>query len=895
MSPVHRDRWRELEPLLDELLDLENDARQSRLHELRDQDAELAGELAALLEAEEDATSMFDAPLEPPTVAGVGELRRADRRLGSTVAGYTLIRRLGEGGMATVYLAEKPDAEFDHRVAIKLLKTDAPGDALMMRFQDEQRILAALNHSNIARFFDGGLTDDGQPYIVMEWIDGTPIDRYCDRHRLGLEARLELFETVCRAVEHAHHNLIVHRDLKPSNILVTDAGVVKLLDFGVAKLLDPEVDSNHGPGTLTSMYGAPMTPEYAAPEQFSGGAITTAADVWALGIVLYGLLTGTRPFETRAQLPHQIAATVLGTEPLRPSTAVQKPRRSESDAEPDPELLAEARSSTPNRLAQRLRGDLDTIVLTALRKEPQRRYGSVEQLREDINRHRRHLPINARTESWPYLASRFLRRNWGRVAATAGVFLLLVGALTVALTERHQARREAAIAERVSDFMVELFRTSDPKYGREGSVTAADLLEEGARRVDSELGNEPELHARMLMVIGDSFIALGEADRAFDLLRQAEAVWRRTLGPTGDETLAARCTIASIHGLQGNLDRAEAIYAELLEISHRHEIAPEVAATISNDYGLLMVERGEPEKAVALYEEALGHHRRNGSLESQDAIRTRNNLAMAFRLMGRNDEAEAGLREVLSMQRAMYDEPHPDIANTINNLAAARRRQGDLGDAERLYRAALEQRREIYGDIHPDVAQSINNIGSILYYRDDIDGAADHFEQAYEVWREFFGGDHPRVADGLTNLGALRRRQGRLDEAVELHRRAADMQARLHGPTNRLHGVALYRLGSSLSAQSDWTEARRALQQAHTILTTELGEAHPRTVAANVALAEAHAASGSVVNARALLEATATAVADDEKLTAEVAAALQSLQASADSATLSTQPPPSLH
>jgi serine/threonine protein kinase/tetratricopeptide (TPR) repeat protein len=880
MSPLHRDRWPEIDPLLDELLDASEASRRTRLNDIRTEDPELAEELEHLLRAEESSLAMFDSPVEPPTIDG-GDARSDDRRLGSTVAGYTLVRRLGEGGMGTVYLAEKPDEDFHHRVAVKLLRTDGPGDALMRRFRDEQRILAALNHPNIARFYDGGLTEDRHPYIVMEWIDGTPIDRYCDENELDLDARLELVETVCRAVDHAHHNLIVHRDLKPSNVLVTSDGTVKLLDFGVAKLLDPDDGDDREPGTLTSMYGAPMTPEYAAPEQFSGGAITTAVDVWALGVVLYQLLTGNKPFDTRARLLHEIAASVLSKEPSRPSTAVRTQVSTGTEPPATTHRIARSRATTPQRLAQRLRGDLDTIVLTALRKEPERRYGSVEQFREDISRHRRHLPINARTESRLYVAGRFIRRNWGRVAVGATVFALLVGALAVALGERQQARREAAIAERVTDFLVELFRTSDPKYGSEGSVTARDLLEEGARRIDSELGSEPELHARMLMVIGDSFIAVGDYDRALELVDQAESAWQATPGEHDDDILATRNTRAYIHAVRGDLDRAESIYKELLQHLETHDTRPDVAATITNDYGLLLVDRGIPDAAAAMYEAALEHHQRGNSLASQDAIRVRNNLAMAHRLLGHNEKAEEGLREVLAMQRAMFDEPHPDIANTINNLAAARRRLGDLEGAEALYRSALEQRRAIYGEIHPDVAQSLNNIGSILYYRNDLDGTADHFERAYEIWREYYGGDHPRVADGMTNLGSLRRRQGRYDEAVALHRRAAEMQARLQGIDSHLYGLALVRLGGSLAGAGRWGEARETLEDGRECLVSALGEDHPRTVAATIALAEADAELGRPDAARALLESTLTVVGDDAEQADQVQQAIDDLASDA--------------
>lgn len=866
---MSRARWHELEPLLDELLELEGPARDRRLAELAGGDDGLREDLRSLLDGADDPPSILQSPFEDPAIE---RPPANDPRIGASVGGYRLVRRLGQGGMATVYLGERDDGAFEHRVAVKLVRSDVSGGAILRRFQEEQRILAGLSHPNVARLYGGGLTDDGQPFIVMELVEGTPLTAYCDRERLGVDRRLELFEAACAAVEYAHGNLVVHRDLKPSNILVTADGAVKLLDFGIAKLLEGEAA---GAGTLTSMYGHPMTPEFAAPEQFSGGQVTTASDVYSLGVVLYELLTGGRPHGAGPRLPHEIAAAVLETEPARPSLAVGRSARAEAGTEPGAEQAAAAmRATSPQRLAHRLRGDLDTIVLKALRRDPGRRYPSVSALREDLERHRRHLPIRARRESWPYLAVRFAQRHAVAVGLSAVMLASLVGGLAMSIAGQRAARLEAATSERVSQFLVELFRASDPTYGRSGSMTAEDMLDEASARLEATLDEDPAIRARLLQTIGESYQGIGVYDRAEELMTASSELLAEVRGGDHAETLAARNALAGLYRMSGRLDEAEAVYDELIKLADAGGMDRTLELTVANDYGVLLRERGRPAEAEALYRRALDIFRRLGTERTQEAARTRSNLAMAVRQQGRLEEAETLLREALEIQRATVGEPHGDVATALNNLAAVVRRRGDLERAAELYREALEQRVRVHGARHPAVAQSLNNVGFVLYQQGEVDAALSSIRDAYAIWSEVYDGDHLQLYTALSNLGSICRRQQRWDEGDGYLRRATEMVERIQGPGHPEVASALIRRGGLLVEAQRPREAVASLERALEIRRSALGDGHEDTVEAALEVAAARRAAGDRRGAAATLEPFAEATAGDEGLHAEVVAAL---------------------
>jgi serine/threonine protein kinase len=445
-----------------------------------------------------------------------------------------LVSVLGRGGAGTVFLGERADRQFSGKVAVKVVDRSQAAD-LGKRFRAERQILASLNHPNIARLIDAGETDDGQPYLVMEYVEGQPLDQYCDERKLDLRKRLKLFIDICGAVQYAHQNLIIHRDLKPANILVTADGTVKLLDFGIAKLL------NHGNGSntvseLTRMNERLLTPEYASPEQIIGGAVTTASDVYSLGIVLYRLLTGLRPYDlsgVTSQL--EMERSICVADPPRPSLNLQRAMLSGPvEGEPTVAVLALARSMSPERLRRRLVGDIDAIVMRALRKEPQHRYSSVERLVADIRHYLENEPVQARQGNWVYYTQRFVRRHTTAVAASAGFLIFLTGVAIVMSIQRQsiaaaleRATHDRERAEQVSEFMLDVFSAADPFVNAGKEPTARALLDQAARNIQGDLSQQPEVRARLLEAIGRSYRRMGQPGRAVAYLQDSLRLQRQ--------------------------------------------------------------------------------------------------------------------------------------------------------------------------------------------------------------------------------------------------------------------------------------------------------------------------------------------------------------------------------
>src|SRR5690606_33623906 len=467
MDGLTRERWQLLRVLLDQALDLPPERRDAFLSEACGDDAALRAELEALLEAEARAGTLLESPVAERAGELVEQLVQAapepDALLGHQVGAYRLLHEIGRGGMGSVYLAERMDGQFEQRVAVKLLRRGLDTDDVLRRFLAERQILASLSHPQIAHLLDGGATPDGRPYLVMEYVEGEPIDVYCDARRLTIVERLARFLGVARAVQYAHRNLGVHRDLQPANILVTAQGGVKLLDFGIAKLLEAGGEAESEQHTLAGF--RMMTPEYASPEQVRGEAVTTASDVYQLGLLLYELLAGDRPYRLAGRSPSEIERVICQEQAPRPSTTLLPRRGTDSGGDPvprtTPEQAAAARRTTPQRLHRQLRGDLDAIISTALRKEPQERYASAEALVEDLERWLAGQPVRARGDAWTYRARRFAgRHRWALSAAAAFVLLLGAYAATVSVQASRvrralaQARLEAEKSAEVTEFLI---------------------------------------------------------------------------------------------------------------------------------------------------------------------------------------------------------------------------------------------------------------------------------------------------------------------------------------------------------------------------------------------------------------------------------------------------------
>jgi serine/threonine-protein kinase len=655
------------------------------------------------------------------------------RRLGP----YRLVRELGRGGMGTVFLAERDDRELDQRAAIKLLHRGLETAEIVARFRAERQILARLDHPSIARLFDGGTTEDGRPYFVMELIEGRPIDTYCDEERLPVRARLALVLQVLDAVREAHRNLIVHRDIKPSNVLVTADGRPKLLDFGVAKILDPE-----GAPDLTHLGSSrPMTLAWASPEQVRGEPVTTATDVYALGVLLYRLLTGRHPSPVEAKPAREVERPILEHRPERPSAAC--PSRS---------------------LARQLRGDLDTIVLAALAKEPAERYGSVERLAEDLTLHLQGRPITFRPTPWPARAVKFVRRHrWG-VAAAALILALGVsfaGSLTV-LSAR--TARERDRATRVASLLVDLFEIADERRG--SSITARELLDQGTDRVLHRLQKQPETQGTLLRTLGRLYSQLGLYDRAVEVLQKSVAV-ERGRGEVHPELVQALRDLGRALAEGGRFAEAEPVFREVLAAAERLYPADHEEVAISvNNYALVEHDLGRYAAAEPLYRRAVELERQGGGEAARDGV-ARSNHALLLIDLGRYAEAAREYREILAAREEASPPEPTEIADVLEYLAQAEEGAGRLADAEADARRSLALRERYLPPDDRDISRSRNVLGAVLRDRGALAAAEPLLRQALADRRRLLGPDHAEVAGSLEDLGDLLVVQGRYAEAEE--------------------------------------------------------------------------------------------------------------------------------
>ena len=751
------ERWQQLDTLFRSALQVDEARRAEFLEQSCAGDSELFEELQSLLDADHQAGDS----LEQAVAAEAARMEHRDlaSREGEVIGAYEVVRLLGKGGMGTVYLARRADRKYRKNVAIKVLKRGMDSDEIVGRFLQERQILAGFEHPNIARLIDAATTDDGLPCLIMEYVDGLPVDQYCRLNELDLAQRLALFSTICSAVQAAHRNLIVHRDLKPSNILVTTDGVAKLLDFGIAKLLHPStVDTAvSNPGVRA------LTPDYASPEQLRGDTITTASDVYSLGILLYRLLTGRVPYRSPHHFGPEVEQMARDREPLRMSAMVSNgavEETPESDALNEPaDALFEG--SSVQKLAKKLVGDLDTIVAKALNREPADRYPSVEALAEDIRRHLQGRPIVARPPSLAYRARKFVTRHRAGVAAAVLVLLTLVAGIVatthqahIARLERARAEAEKERAEMVSSFLEDLFQTADPNQAPE-ALTARQMLDRGAERLSRTSRRQPEVQARLMDTVGRSYQGLGLYDRARDFLGQA------------------------------------------LEIRRRSGTALDIADSLDNLGGVLQDLADYPGAADS-FRRALELRRETLGDRHVLIAESLNNLAQAHLAMGDHGTAEPLLRQALELKLELLGPHRLTVAVAYNNLAGAVSARGDYDAASELFRRALELRIELLGEQHPAVAESLGNLGSSLYRRHRYGEAEPYFRRALELRRRLFGPHHPVVARSLSNLANVLIVLDRHDEAEPMLREALAMKTDLLGAEHPSLVTTLIGLGQVL-------------------------------------------------------------------------------------------------
>ncbi len=692
------------------------------------------------------------------------------------VGPYRILEEIGRGGMGVVYLAERDDGHFEQRVAVKVMRPGSDTPEARRRFEQERQIIASLQHASIARLYDGGVTEDRRPYSAMELVEGQPINRYCDEHRLGLAERLRLVEDVANAVHYAHQNLVAHCDLKPSNILVTTKGEIKLLDFGIAKLLDV---SGADLRSTTPSGSRAITPLYASPEQLRGEPVTTASDVYQLGLLMFELLSGERGREVAPAAKSQAVDERSELAPWRTLSAAVSAVTAERAA-----AIATARRTRPRTLVQALRGDLDLIIQAAMRSQPEQRYRSVAELVEDLKRTRRHQPLSVRPDSFGYRTNRFVRRHRWAVAVAALLIVLLVGYSVTVTAQARKILRERDRAQRIQAFALGLYGAGDPNRGLGPELSAADLVAHGVARAEAELAEEPDVKAEVKTYLGKVYQGLGLYEEAETLLRDVLALRQR------------------LHG----------------------KAHPQIAAA-QEELGQLLLERDDPE-ALTLLEEALQQRRRFLGEDHLDNARTLSSLGYYLRSIGQHRESEARFRAALDIQRRQ-DPDGVDIADTLSGLAWAIRLQERPQEAEPMLREALAIFRRHYGDLHPEVATGWNNLANGLWQLERWEEGDQAIQQSIELKRGLYGDSHPRIANSLGNLAASLSRRDDLEQAAALYRQALEMRKDVFGPSHPRVAQSQAQLAEVLHRAGRLQEATALFEESLAIFRQHLPEDHP--------------------------------------------------------------------
>jgi serine/threonine-protein kinase len=754
---MNAERWAQINAVFVEAISLPPDQISGFLLRACQGDAELKRAVDALLQGHADAERQA-------TQSALSDITRLDddaatADVGLRIGPYQTLRELGRGGMGTVFLAVRADDAFRKRVALKLVKRGMDSDEILRRFRYERQIVAGLDHPNIARLLDGGTAPDGRPYFVMEYVEGQPLTEFCDNRKLDIPARLTLFATVCRSVHYAHQNLVVHRDLKPGNILITADGTPKLLDFGIAKLLNPELQN------LTIDPTSPvlrlMTPEYASPEQVRGEPITTASDVYSLGVLLYELLTGGKPYQLGSASLSEIARAVCEVEPERPSAAVTdagRPRRG-------------------------LKGDVDTIVLKAMRKEPGRRYASAEQLAEDIARHLDGRPVRAQRDTVGYRVTKFVKRHRVGVATSAAVVALLIGSVVALLVQSARIATERDAAQQTSTFLIDLFRNADPyQLNAAAPMTVRDLIDAASKRLETELETQPEVRGRLLGTIGGVYLRMSVNDKATPLLEESVETLKRHVDPRDPHLLRSRSNLAEVWLRRRDYDRAIAEHRDIVRL-WRESLprSPELVESL-NDLGITI---------------AMRHW---GEVASPDF-----------------DEAERVLQEALALGRQVLAPDDLGHARTLANLARLRQGRGDSTAAEPYMVQSVEALKRGRGDKHPEVARVLGMLGQMQMDLAMFERAQATLGESRKIYEHLFPDGHGELGLVLHLLAEADTGRAMWMEAEAHGRQARAIFTRLRGPMGQ--GVELpdMILGIALWAQGRLVEAAHLVEESYAL------------------------------------------------------------------------------
>jgi serine/threonine protein kinase/tetratricopeptide (TPR) repeat protein len=813
-------RWQRVQTLFHEAADMPASEQRVFLETHCGGDAGLLSEVLILLEEDARGGSLLDGD-----VAEVASQIFNDSPSGSTpfkeFGPYRIKQALGEGGMGVVYLAERED--LGNQVAIKILRDAWVSPARRERFNAEQRTLAQLNHPSIARLYDADTSPDGTPFFVMEFVEGVPLTDFCKTQRCSIAQRLRLFRAVCEAVLYAHQHAVIHRDLKPSNILVKGDGSIRLLDFGIAKHLE-----NLGELVDQTITGLRlMTPAYAAPEQIRGEQVGIQSDVYSLGVVLYELLAGQLPFNLTKCTPSQAEKVLTEQEAEKPSQVAGK---AAAAAE------ANGRGVSASRAAW---ADLDVLCLTAMHKDPQRRYQSVEALIRDVNHYLDGEPLEARADTWRYTLGKFVRRHWRLVSAAAVVFALVVGLVifyTVRLTRaRNAALMQAARTQRIQRFMLNLFQGGDPAAGPADDLRVVTLLDRGVQEARS-LDAEPAVQAELYETLGGIYQKLGKLEQADSLMESALAKREALYGPDSTETAKGLLALGSLRDAEARYGDAERLIRQALEQDRRLLPANDPAvAKAMLALGGVLEDRGAYDQSIAILEQTVQLYSAPGA-ESVELADSSYELANAHFYAGHYEKSEEINERALAMYKQIYGERHPRIAEILINLGAIQLDTGHYAAAEQYDRQALDIVQGWYGKDNPETATDLTILARSLVYQKRFDEASDLLQQSLAIKERTLGKVHPSVASTLNELGSVALQEGKYDAAEQYFTRMGDIYRTEYGEQHYLYATALSNLASVYTAQQQWSRAEKLYRQAIPIYVESQSPTHINTGIARIKL-----------------------------------------------------------
>lgn len=789
-------RWERIQALFHDAAELPEPERRAFLEAACGEDDGLIAEVLSLLEEDARGSSLLDRGVAHAAQQVLSESAfpsPSSREFGP----YRIREVLGEGGMGVVYLADRPD--LGSRVAIKILRDAWLSPARRQRFSSEQRTLAQLNHPSIARLYDADTLADGTPWFVMEYVEGLPLTEYCRQKKSSLEERLRLFSAVCEAVQYAHRHAVIHRDLKPSNILVKPDGTVRLLDFGIAK----QIEGLDAPVDQTRTGLRLMTPAYAAPEQIRGDRVGTHTDIYSLGVILYELLAGCLPYDLSKRTPGEAVSFIVEHEPEKPSVVARR-----AAAQPDSHVPIAGKTAW---------ADLDVLCLTAMHKDAQRRYRTVEALTRDVDHYLHAEPLEARPDTFGYTFGKFVRRNWRAVSAASLVFVAVVG-LVVFYTLRLAAARNAALAEaartqRIQRFTQNIFEGGDKAVGPPEDLRVIALLDRGVQEARA-LDTEPAVQAELYQTLGTIYEKLGKFDRADSLLGSSLEKRKSLFGPDHPQVADSLVALGLLRLDQARLEEAEKLVREGLEMNRRH-LPPNhpAVARATSALGRVLEDRGAYDQAIEVLNEAVRLQSEQGA-DSADLSASLTELANSHFYSGHYEVSDSLNRRVLEMDRQIYGPRHPHVADDLINLGAIQYDWGHFPEAERFYREALDIIQSWYGKTHQETASALTMLGRALVSQNRFDEAAGMLQEALSIQEHVYGKVHPRVASALNELGKVALKQGNLSEAEADFRRMADIYGTVYNGRHYLIGIALANLAGVYVERKEYGRAEQLFREA---------------------------------------------------------------------------------